>query len=161
MISTGGIMSDCITTITSLMPSSSNFDGSDVQRILDETIGAYFDNKEEAIEELMDAPFLTEADGDFLDLIHGKLYGIERAIDEDDDEYRTRLIFQAKDELKIPDLLELNCNVYAYLEEYDPDYSLTSRNTSLTSKIMIEFPNTNVEKLVKDNFLWEKVLVTI
>ena len=65
----GGIMSDCIDTVTSLMPSSSSFDGSDVQRILDETIGPYFDDMVERIEDLIDAPFLTEASGDYLDLI--------------------------------------------------------------------------------------------
>ena len=154
-------MSDCIDTVSSLMPSSSSFEDSDVQTILDETIGPYFDRMIERIEEVIDAPFLSEASGDYLDLIHGRLYGIQRELDEEDDEYRTRLIFQARNELKIPDLRELNCDVYAYVEDFNPDYTLTSRNTSLTSRIMIEFPNTDVETLVKDNFLWEKVLVTL
>ena len=85
-------MSECIDTVSSLMPSSSGFDGSDVQGILDETIGPYFDEFVERIEELLDAPFLTEASGDYLDLLHGRLYGVERAIDEDDDDYRMLLM---------------------------------------------------------------------
>jgi hypothetical protein len=157
----GGLMSDCIDTVTSLMPSSSNFDGSDVQEILDQTIGPYFDNMDERIEELLDAPFLTEATGDYLDLIHGKLYGIERGVDEDDDDYRIRLSFQARDKVRPSDLRELGCELYAFVDDFDTDYSLTSRNTSLTKKFLVEFPSLEVELLVKDNLLWEKLLVSV
>jgi hypothetical protein len=157
----GGLMSDCIDTITSLMPSSSNFDGSYVQEILDQTIGPYFDNMDERIEELLDAPFLTEATGDYLDLIHGKLYGIERGVDEDDDDYRIRLSFQARDKVRPSDLRELGCDLYAFVDDFDTDYSLTSRNTSLTKKFLVEFPSLEVELLVKDNLIWEKVLVSV
>lgn len=154
-------MSDCIDTVTSLMPSSSSFDGSDVQRVLDETIGPYFDEFEERIEELLDAPFLTEASGDYLDLIHGRLYGVERSVDEDDDDYRVRLSFQARDKVRPSDLLELDCGVYAFVDDFDVDYSLTSRNTSLTKKVLVEFPSLEVEDLIKDNMIWEKVVTFI
>ena len=157
----GGIMSDCIDTVTSLMPSSSSFDGSDVQRILDETIGPYFDDMVERIEDLIDAPFLTEASGDYLDLIHGVLYGVPRKLGEDDDDYRIRLSFQARDKVRASDLRELGCDLYAFVDDFDSDYSLTSRNISLTSKVLVEFPSLEVEELVKDNFLWEKVLVSV
>ena len=100
-------MSDCIDTVTSLMPSSSSFKGSDVEAILDQTIGPYFDSKENDIEELLNAPFLTEATGDYLDLIHGRLYGIERHVGESDDDYRIRLTFQARDKVRQSDLQEL------------------------------------------------------
>ena len=157
----GGIMSECIDTVSSLMPSSSGFDGSDVQGILDETIGPYFDEFVERIEELLDDPFLTEASGDYLDLLHGRLYGVERAIDEDDDDYRVRLSFQARDKVRPSDLMELDCGVYAFVDDFDSDYTLTSRNTSLTKKVLVEFPSLEVEELVKNNLLWEKVLVSV
>lgn len=157
----GGLMSDCIDTVTSLMPSSSNFDGSDVQRILDQTIGPYFDNMDERVEELLDAPFLSEATGDYLDLLHGRLYGISRAVDEEDDDYRIRLSFQARDKVRPSDLRELGCDLYAFVDDFDTDYSLTSRNTSLTKKFLVEFPSLEVELLVKDNLLWEKLLVSV
>ena len=154
-------MSDCIDTVTSLMPSSSSFEGSDVQRILDETIGPYFDSIEERIEELLDAPFLTEASGDYLDLIHGRLYGVSRAVDEDDEDYRIRLSFQARDKVRPRDLEELGCELYAFVDDFDSDYSLTSRNTSLTKKVLVEFPSLEVEELVKNNLLWEKLVVSV
>ena len=154
-------MSECIDTVSSLMPSSSSFQGSDVQRVLDETIGPYFDSMEERIEELLDAPFLTEASGDYLDLIHGRLYGVERSVDEDDDDYRVRLSFQARDKVRPSDLLELDCGVYAFVDDFDSDYTLTSRNTSLTKKVLVEFPSLEVEELVKDNLLWEKLVVSV
>lgn len=157
----GGLMSDCIDTVSSLMPSSSNFRDSDVQTILDETIGTYFDGKEEEIEDVLDAPFLTEATGDYLDLIHGVLYGVERKLDESDDEYRARLSFQARDKIRPVDLQELGCDLYAFVDDYDVDSVLTSRNTSLTKKVMIEFPSTETEELVKDNLLWKSVMVVI
>lgn len=154
-------MSDCIDTVTSLMPSSSSFDGSDVQRILDECIGTYFDEKQEDVEAVVDAPFLSEATGDYLDLIHGKLYGVDRALDEDDDDYRVRLSFQARDKVRPSDLMELGCDLYAFVDDFDSDTVLTSRNTSLTDLVMVEFPSGSVEELVKNNLLWEKVLVSI
>ena len=154
-------MSDCIDTVSSLMPSSSSFDGSDVQEILDQTIGKYFDDMEVRIEELLDAPFLTEASGDYLDLLHGILYGVKRKIDEDDMDYRIRLIFQAKDKLRVKELEDLGCKVYAFVDDFDKDTVLTSRNNSLTRKVLVDFPNTDVEELVKDNLLWEKILVSV
>ena len=157
----GGIMSDCIDTVTSLMPSSSSFKGSDVEAILDQTIGPYFDSKENDIEELLNAPFLTEATGDYLDLLYGKLYGVKRDFDESDDDYRTRLTFQARDKVRQSDLQELGCNVYAYVDDFDAEYTLTSRNTSLTQKVLVEFPSLEVEELVKNNLLWEKLLVSV
>ena len=157
----GGIMSECIDTVSSLMPSSSSFQGSDVEGILDQTIGEYFDDMMERIEDVLDAPFLSEASGDYLDLLHGRLYGVERAIDEDDDDYRVRLSFQARDKVRPSDLLELDCGVYAFVDDFDVDYSLTSRNTSLTKKVLVEFPSLEVEELVKNNLLWEKVMVSV
>ena len=156
-------MSDCIDTVTSLMPLTSGFDGSDVQRILDETIGPYFDELEERIEELLDAPFLTEATGDYLDLLHGKLYGLERLPDESDDEYRARLIFQTKDGVRVPDLLDLDCGVYAdpEVQSFDEDTVLTSRNTALSDKYIVACPSDAVEDLIKDNLIWEKVVTFI
>lgn len=156
-------MSDCIDTVTSLMPSSSNFEGSDVQRILDECIGPYFDELEERIEGLVDAPFLTEADGDYLDILHGKLYGVTRHSGEDDDEYRDRLIFQARDKLTVQVLEDVGCKVYALPPEvtFDVDDVLTSRNTAMNNKYIIECPSDEVEQLVKDNLIWEKLVVFI
>ena len=156
-------MSDCIDTVTSLMPLSSGFDGSDVQRILDETIGPYFDELEERIEELLDAPFLTEATGDYLDLLHGKLYGLERLTDESDDEYRARLVFHIRDGVRVSDLLELDCGVYAdpMVQSFDEDTVLTSRNTTLSDKYIVACPSDAVEDLIKDNLIWEKVVTFI
>ena len=154
-------MSDCIDTVTSLMPSASSFDGSDVQEVLDRTIGPYFDDLEGRIEDVLDAPFLTEATGDYLDLLHGKLYGITRNLEESDDDYRLRMSFQCKDGLRIPDLLDLGCKVYAHVDDFDADDTITSRNTSLTTQYIVKCPNDDIEALIKDNLIWEKVVTFI
>ena len=57
--------------------------------------------------------------------------------------------------------MELDCGVYAFVDDFDSDYTLTSRNTSLTKKVLVEFPSLEVEELVKNNLLWEKVLVSV
>ena len=152
-------MTDCIDTIASLMPSSSKFKDSDVEAIFNETIGQYFDDMEIRIEDLLDAPFLTRASGDYLDLIHGKLYNLERLPDEDDDEYRARLMFQARDGLHVQELYDLDCDVYAYTDDFNPETTLTSRNTSVTNKFLIETPSDAVEDLIKDNLLWQEIVV--
>jgi hypothetical protein len=157
----GGIMSECVDTVTSLMPSSSSFDGSDVQEILDHTVGPYFDDLAERVEEVIDAPFLTEATGEYLDILHGKLYGITREYEESDDDYRSRMIFQAKDSMRVPDLLELGCKVYAYVPDFDVDSVLTSRNTSLSTMYIIKCPNQIIEDLIKDNLIWEGLVTFI
>lgn len=151
-------MSDCIDTVTSLMPSSSSFDGSDVQEILDHTIGPYFDDLAERVEEVIDAPFLTEATGEYLDILHGKLYGISRKDEESDDDYRSRMIFQCKDGVRVPDLLELGCKVYAYTPYFNKNTVLTSRNTSLDTGYYVKCPNENVEELIKENLIWKPVV---
>lgn len=144
------------------MPSSSNFKDSDVEKILDETIGIYFDKKEEEIEEVLDAAFLTEATGDYLDLLHGKLYGIERGTDESDDDYKKRLTFQARDTFRLGDLKELGCRVYLYVTDFDEDDTLTTRKiTNCPNKLIIDCPTQEIEDLIKKNWLWEKQAVFI
>ena len=51
--------------------------------------------------------------------------------------------------------------MYAYVDDFDAEYTLTSRNTSLTQKVLVEFPSLEVEELVKNNLLWEKLLVSV
>jgi hypothetical protein len=154
-------MSECIDTVTSLMPSSSSFDGSDVQEVLDHTIGPYFDDLAERVEEVIDAPFLTEATGEYLDILHGKLYGISRKDGESDDDYRSRMIFQCKEGVRVPDLLELGCKVYDHVPHFNVDTVLTSRNTMLNTQYIVKCPNENVKELIKENLLWEWVLMFI
>lgn len=155
-------MSDCIDTIASLTPASSRFANSDVREIFDETIGKYFDEKEIDIEDLIEAPFLTEASGFYLDYIHGRLYGIERLPDEDDEDYRARLIFHCKEGVQLKDLQELGCKVYLHFEDFDEDTTLTSRRiTGFNNKLVIDCPSDAIEELIKDNYIWEKALVFI
>jgi hypothetical protein len=146
-------MSDCIDTVTSLMPSSSSFDGSDVQEILDHTVGPWFDDYEVKVEEMLDAPYLTEASGEYLDLLHGRLYSIERNSGESDDSYRLRMVFQCKDALTVQGLRDIGCRVYALpdVQSFHESSVLTSRNTSLNVKYVIDCPSDDIESLVKLN----------
>ena len=155
-------MSDCIDTVTSLMPSSSGFDESDVQEILDKTVGVYFDKVEERIEEVLNAHFLTEATGEYLDLLHGQLYGLEREHGESDEDYRNRLLFQTKNGIRLNDLLDLGCKVYLCPNNFSTDLTWTTRKVqNYPEKLAVDCPNENVKKLIKDNIIWENIMVFI
>ena len=82
-------------------------------------------------------------------------------MNEEDDEYRARLSFQARDKVRPVDLMELGCDLYAFVDNFDASTKLTSRNTSLTKKVMVEFPSVETEELVKDNLLWKNVMVSV
>lgn len=149
---------DCISTVSSLMPSSSKFSGSDVESIFDETIGEYFDRMEIRIEDLLDAPFLTRASGEYLDLIHGRLYGLDRLPDESDDDYRIRLGFKARDGFPITELAKLGCTVYVCDDAEVTGMTLLSRNTSAGTGLVVECPDDSIEDLIKDNLIYDGVV---
>lgn len=155
-------MSDCINTVSSLMPSSSGFRKSDVEAIFEETIGDYFDRMEIRIEEVLEAPFLTRASGEYLDIIHGKRYGLKRLPDESDDDYRMRLSFQARDSFQLKDLYELGCKVYLETPNFTLGETWTTRKVqNWPGKLLVECPSGAVEELIKDNIIWEKIMVFI
>ena len=71
------------------------------------------------------------------------------------------MVFQAKDSIRVPDLLELGCKVYAHVDDFDVDTVLTSRNTSLSTQYLIKCPNQIIEELIKDNLIWEGLVTFI
>ena len=61
------------------------------RNVITKTIGAWLDNYD--VSKLIENMFITEAEGGYLDL-HGKDYNVPRKLNESDEKYRTRLLYE-------------------------------------------------------------------
>lgn len=120
-------MSVSMDMIVEMLPLSSKLQQSDnpLRIVLDRTVGEWLDNFSQPYEQL----FLTSATGGWLDA-HGRDYGVPRRIDEDDDSYRQRIVYEKLDHLT-PLLLSdvYNVRLFSYREDFDvKDNTLVSDN---------------------------------
>ena len=94
-------LSDSFELIRELLPLGSALqdDGNPLRIVLDRSVGEWLDGFEQPFDEL----FLTTASGGWLDA-HGRQYGVSRRLDEDDESYRQRIVYEKLDELT-PSLL--------------------------------------------------------
>ena len=120
-------MSDSLDMLWDLLPMASVLQRKDNQLriVLDRTVGEWLDNFSQPYEQL----FLTSATGGWLDA-HGKDYGVPRRIDEDDESYRQRIIYEKLDHLT-PALLNnvYNVKLFSYRSDFDvTDNTLVSDN---------------------------------
>ena len=115
-------MSVSMDMIVEMLPLSSKLQQSDnpLRIVLDRTVGEWLDNFSQPYEQL----FLMSATGGWLDA-HGRDYGVPRRLDEDDESYRQRIVYEKLDHLT-PALLS---DVYGVqLFTYRGDFNV-SNNT--------------------------------
>ena len=120
-------MSVSMDMIVEMLPLSSKLQQEDnpLRIVLDRTVGEWLDNFEQPFEQL----FLMSATGGWLDA-HGKDYGIPRKIDEDDESYRQRIVYEKLDHLT-PSLLGdvYGVRLFSYRGDFDvKDNTLVSDN---------------------------------
>ena len=120
-------MSDFMDMMVEMLPVNSQLQKKDnpVRVVLDRTVGAYMDTFEIPYEQV----FLTSASGGWLDA-HGRDYGVPRRLDEDDEHYRQRIIYEKLDHLT-PALLNdvYNVKLFTYRNDFDvKDNTLVSDN---------------------------------
>ena len=110
-------MSDGMEMLLELLPWNSSLQKKDnpLHIILDKTVGEWLDHFEQPYEQL----FLLTATGGWLDA-HGKDYGVLRRIDETDESYRQRIIYEKLDHLT-PQLLSdiYNIRLFTYREDFN------------------------------------------
>ena len=101
--------------------------GNHVRDLINDGVGEWFDRF--VAENDFDNLFLDTATGGYLDL-WGKDYGVPRKLDEDDESYRNRIIYEVLGYLTIPYLLNVyGLTLYTYSEDFDPtDNTLVSDN---------------------------------
>lgn len=141
-----------------MLPRASNLQdkSNDVRKVLDYSVGEYMDNLSEINDEL----FLTSATGGWLDA-WGKDYGLIRRVDEDDDSFRERIIFEKLEYLTVRNLKDIyGVRLFYAFDGFNPvSNDLTSDNPYLTDWYMgvapLETQNILNKKFILDNsVLW-------
>ena len=120
-------MSVSMDMIVEMLPLSSKLQQADnpLRIVLDRTVGEWLDNFSQPFDEL----FLMSATGGWLDA-WGRDYGVPRRLDEDDESYRQRIVYEKLDHLT-PSLLAdvYNVRLFSYRNDFDvTDNTLVSDN---------------------------------
>ena len=128
-------MSVFMEMLVELLPLGSALQKEDneLRKVLDRSVGEFMDSLELPFDEL----FLTSATGGWLDA-HGKDYGVPRRLDEDDESYRERIVFEKLEYLTVGNLIGIyGLDLFAFVSDFDPvDNMLTSDNPYLSSRYM-------------------------
>lgn len=144
-------MTNFIDMLAELLPGHSEFQKKDnpLRKVLDRTIGEYMDNQENVSDQL----FLTSATGGWLDA-HGKDYGVPRRLDEDDESYRERIIFEKLEHLTAGNLQEIyGLVLYAFVANFSPyDNTLTSDNPYARNKYMA-YADEDLKMILDNKFI--------
>ena len=107
-------------------------EGNPARTLIMKTIGAWLDNYD--VTELYDNGFLETATGKWLDL-YGRDLGVVRQLDESDEDYRTRLIYESVGNLSMDYLLNVfDLSLYSFREDFNvEDNTLVSDNPFLNT----------------------------
>ena len=103
------------------------------RKVLLNTIGLWLDNYEE--NDIFENLFITEAEGSYIDC-HGREYGVYRKLNESDEDYKKRIIYQLIGHLTADYLINIyGLTLYVNIPDYDADSNqLTSDNYYLNNK---------------------------
>ena len=128
-------MSVFMEMLVELLPLGSALQKEDneLRKVLDRSVGEFMDSLELPFDEL----FLTSATGGWLDA-HGKDYGVPRRLDEDDESYRERIVFEKLEYLTVGNLIGIyGLELFAFVSYFDAtENTLTSDNPYLSSRYM-------------------------
>ena len=146
--------------LVDLLPEHSSLKRMDNQlrKVLDGSVGEWFDRH--SIQSLYNGLFLTSASGRYLDL-HGRDFGVSRRLDEDDDHYRERIVFEKLEYLTAHNLINIyGLTLYTYVDDFDiKDNVLTSDNPFIPSNNYISVADNDLisildKKYVLDNSIY-------
>lgn len=129
-------------------------EGNPARTLIMKTIGAWLDNYD--VTELYDNGFLETATGKWLDL-YGKDLGVVRQLDESDEDYRTRLIYESVGNLSMDYLLNVfDLSLYSFREDFNvEDNTLVSDNPFLNTGGYISVASEDVISIVDRKLLWD------
>lgn len=149
-------MSVFMEMLVELLPLGSALQKEDneLRKVLDRSVGEFMDSLELPFDEL----FLTSASGGWLDA-HGKDYGVPRRLDEDDESYRERIVFEKLEYLTVGNLLSVyGLELFAFVDDFDAtENTLTSDNPYMSSHYMGVADETTREILDKKFVLGAEV----
>ena len=144
-------MSIFIKMLCDMLPMASNLQDTNnsVRKVLDYSVGEYMDNLPDIFDEL----FLTSATGGWLDA-WGKDFGVLRKVDESDDDYRQRILFEKLEYLTAKNLSEIyGVELYSAFDGFNPvENDLTSDNPYLTDWFVGVAPE-EIQKILNNKFV--------
>ena len=145
-------MSDFVDMLVEMLPMHSQLQKKDnsFRKVLDRTVGAYMDDFDVPYEEV----FLTSASGGWLDA-HGRDYGVPRKLEEDDDSYRQRIIYEKLDHLT-PQLLAdvYNVRLFTYRNDFDvTDNTLVSDNVYINHTGFLGLVDSDTASILDKKFI--------
>ena len=125
---------------------------SDMGRLIDYTIGEWLTREND--KEFLEQFFLQEATGKYLDL-HGKTYGVLRRIDESDDSYRQRIIYESIGHLTVEFLREVyNLELYVNIPNFNvSNNTLTSDNPYYNQDGFMASADTSIKDILNKKFV--------
>ena len=101
----------------------------------------------------MEQFFLQDATGKYLDL-HGNDFGLPRKIDESDDDYRNRIIYESLGHLTTYFLKTVyNVELYVKVNDFDKDTMLTSDNEYISDSGFMGVVDETTQKILEKKFV--------
>jgi hypothetical protein len=120
-------MSEYGEEILDRLPENSSLKSSNnpARKVIMNTLGEWLDNYDDNFENL----FLNESVGEYIDC-HGREYGVYRKLNESDEDYKKRIIYQILGHLTADYLIDIyKVNLYVNIPNYNPNNNeLTSDN---------------------------------
>lgn len=147
-------MSDNGERILDMMPETSSLSNPDnpMHKIIDYAVGGYLDDFEE--KDLDSQLFLNTATGKYLDL-HGQDYNIRRKLDESDDDYRQRIIYESLGRVTV-DFLETvyGVELYSYVANFNVNNNtLVSDNSYMAKEGYLALVDDNTKEILDKKFI--------
>lgn len=131
-----------------------------VRKIIDNSVGEWFDSFDN--QNFFEMFFLTESTGAYLDQ-WGKIYNIKRKLDENDDDYRQRIILESLGHLTVDYLIDVyGLTLYSYIPSFNvSDNDLTSDNPYLGHNGFMVVASDEIQRILSKKFVIGSELVYI
>lgn len=126
----------------------------DARKLLDYTVGEWLDNFTDT--DFLEQFYIQNATDKYLDL-WGKLFDIPRKLDENDDDYRNRIVYDGIGNLNVDYFINVfNLPLYAYVNNFNVyNNDLTSRNKYYKNNGFMSVAPLEIQQILSDKFLLE------
>ena len=145
-------MSDYGEEILDRLPEHSNLKSSNnvARKVIMNTVGEWLDNYDDNFQNL----FLNESVGEYIDC-HGREYGVYRKLNESDEDYRQRIIYESMGEVTVGFLLTVyNVELYAFVDDFHvEDNTMTSDNPYISDNGFLAVSNQTTKDILDKKFI--------
>lgn len=127
------------------------------RNVLINSVGALLDSWD--LEDFLESPFLQNASKNYLDL-HGKDLNVPRKIDEDDSDYRNRIIYEVLGYLTADYLINVyGLTLFSYVDDFNVHTNtLTSDNQYLKPNGLMTIADDEIKSILNRKFVLDEGL---